>query len=121
MKQYKWLSKRLVSGVLVGVILSVTASVGLGTSPMVAASNPPPDTEWEKTIGGSEYDKADAVQQTTDGGYIIAGTTYSYGAGLTDAYLVKTDASGNTTWENTFGGNDLEIVYDVEQTKIGGS
>ena len=96
MKQYKWLSKRLISGVLVSAILAVTAAVGLSTSPMVAASNPPPDTEWEKTYGGSDFEFADSVRQTTDGGYIIAATTLSYGAGAYDLYVIKADALGNT-------------------------
>jgi len=120
MKQYKWLSKRLISVLLVSVILAVTASVGLGTSPMVADSNPPPETEWEKTFGGSYFDSAQSVQQTTDGGYIIASTTASYGAGIQDFYLVKTDASGNTTWEKTFGGGSYESAYSVQQTTDGG-
>jgi len=120
MKQYNWLSKRLISGVLVSVILAVTASVGLSTSPMVSASNPPPETEWEKTFGGSDYDYAQSVQQTTDGGYIMAGATDSYGAGSYDFYLVKADASGNKEWEKTFGGSSWDNAYSVRQTTDGG-
>ena len=120
MQQYKWLRKKLISGALVIVMLAVTASVGLGTSPLVAASNPPPDTEWDSTFGGSDDDYAYSVQQTTDGGYIIAGATQSYGAGLWDAYLVKTDASGNMEWEQTFGGSNHDIAKSVQQTTDGG-
>ena len=120
MKQYKWLSKKLISGALVIVMLAVTASVGLGTSPLVAASNPPPDTEWDSTFGGSDADYAKSVQQTADGGYIVAGETLSYGAGSWDFYLVKTDASGNMTWEQTFGGNDADYAQSVQQTTDGG-
>jgi len=119
MKQYKWLSKSLISGVLVSVMLVVTTSIGLGTSPILA-NNPPPETEWEKTLGGSDFEFAESVRQTADGGYIIAATTLSYGAGLYDLYIVKTDTSGNLTWEKTFGGSDLEYARSVEQTTDGG-
>jgi len=120
MKQYKWLSKRLISGVLVSVMLAATASVGLSTSPMVSASNPPPDTEWEKTFGGSDNEKAYSIEQTTDGGYIIAGSINSYGAGEFDVYLVKTDALGNIEWEKTYGGSGTEFARSVRQTTDGG-
>jgi hypothetical protein len=53
------------------------------------------DQEWSKTFGGPGNEVAIAMQQTSDGGYIIAGTTDSYGAGSSDIYLIKTDAQGN--------------------------
>ena len=114
MKQYKWLSKRLVSGVLVSTILVITAA------PMVAASNPPPETEWEKTFGGSGFEFAESVRQTADGGYIIAATTASYGAGAYDLYIIKTDVLGNKEWEKTFGGSDYDCARSVAQTTDGG-
>jgi len=120
MKQYKWLSKSHISKVLVSVMLVVTTSVGLGTSLILAADNPAPETEWEKTFGGSMIDFGEMVRQTTDGGYIIAGTTRSYGAGWYDVYLIKTDASGNKEWEQTFGGSNNDHAYSVEQTTDGG-
>ena len=120
MKQYKWLSKSLISKVLVSVMLVVTISVGLGTSPISAADNPPPETEWEKTFGGGAWDESHSVQQTTDGGYIIAGYTESYGAGSVDAYLIKTDASGNMEWEKTFGGSSRDAAESIQQTVDGG-
>lgn len=51
--------------------------------------------EWTKAFGGSNNDEGQSIQQTTDGGYIIAGWTESYGMGGKDTYLIKTDVGGN--------------------------
>jgi len=80
----------------------------------------PHEDEWNQTFGGSERDKAYSVRQTTDGGFILAGYTRSYGAGRTDFWLIKTDSNGTKLWNNTFGGPDDEEAWDVQQTTDGG-
>nr|QNO43843.1 hypothetical protein HEAIHDEL_00005 [Methanosarcinales archaeon ANME-2c ERB4] len=75
---------------------------------------------WNRTFGGADRDVAYSVQQTSDGGFILAGYTDSYGAGSSDFWLVKTDSSGNKQWDKTFGGADSDIARSVQQTSNGG-
>lgn len=72
--------------------------------------------QWSTKYGGSESDIGNAVQQTKDGGYIIAGDTTSYGAGHNDAWIIKTDTNGKELWSKTFGGNNDDYAYSIQQT-----
>jgi hypothetical protein len=78
------------------------------------------DALWTNTFGGDEEDYGSSVQQTADGGYIITGWTWSFGSGGGDVYLIKTGSSGSALWTNTFGGEDEEHAYSVQQTTDGG-
>jgi len=78
---------------------------------------------WEKTFGGSASEVSRCVQQTSDGGYILTGTTYSFSGGDLmdpDIYLIKTDQFGNKQWEKNLGGGGREAGYCVRQTSDGG-
>jgi hypothetical protein len=75
---------------------------------------------WSKTYGGTYWDYARSVQQTSDGGYIVAGVTGSFGAGWDDIFLIKTDANGNISWAKTYGGTYDDHAYSVQQTSDGG-
>jgi Secretion system C-terminal sorting domain len=78
-------------------------------------------TTFQKVYGGTTTDNGNYVVQTTDGGYIIAGTTTSIGEGGRDVYVVKTNAAGDVQWTKTFGGaTDNEYGYCVQQTSDGG-
>ena len=74
---------------------------------------------WQKTYGGSDWDFANSMDATADGGFIIAGTTYSYGKGNADGFVIKTDANGDTTWTKTFGGLKDDEFKSVIQTSDG--
>ncbi|MCW3135441.1 MAG: hypothetical protein N2V77_00645, partial [Canidatus Methanoxibalbensis ujae] len=80
----------------------------------------PPEEEWNRTFGGSSLDWGNSVQQTSDGGYVIAGETYSYGAGGDDVWLIKTDLYGNKEGDKTFGGSHEDYGWSVQQTSDGG-
>jgi hypothetical protein len=75
---------------------------------------------WSQTYGGTSDDYGRSVVQTSDGGYAIAGYTWSYGAGITDVWLIKTDASGTAQWNQTYGGTGEDVGYSVVETSDGG-
>jgi len=61
------------------------------------------DTLWTRTYGGDDGDQAYSVCQTEDGGYALGGSTWSFGLGQSDYYLVRTDSNGDTLWSRTYG------------------
>ncbi|WXG45852.1 MAG: hypothetical protein WED05_04105 [Candidatus Atabeyarchaeum deiterrae] len=97
--------------------VAIAATLFMG---WLAATMPSPQAGWSRTYGGTGYDEAQSVQQTSDGGYIVAGYTHSFGAGGYDFWLVKTDGSGNQQWNKTYGGTNDDIAYSVQQTSDGG-
>jgi hypothetical protein len=74
---------------------------------------------WQKTYGGSDFDYAISVQQTTDSGYIVAGGTESFGAGSDDVWIIKLDAGGTIVWQKTYGGSGSDIPNAIIQTDDG--
>jgi len=76
--------------------------------------------EWERTFGGPGSDWGNSVLRTADGGYIVVGATQSFGGGLEDFYVIKTDSEGQLMWSRTFGGSSNDHGRSVVQTDDGG-
>jgi hypothetical protein len=103
------------------VIAGQTRSFGAGSSDAWMIKTDANGTEeFNKTYGGSFSDYAYSIKQTNDDGYIVAGQTSSFGAGSSDAWLVKTDTNGNEEWNQTFGRNVDDYARSVMQTDDGG-
>ena len=79
-----------------------------------------PDTMWTKTFGGLNDETPVCIQTTEDNGFIILGTTLSFGAGEQDIYLTKTDSVGNEVWSKTYGGSSWDEGCYILTTDDGG-
>lgn len=85
------------------------------STPSMAASD-----GWAATYGGVSFDEAYYIQQTNDGGYIVAGVTDSFGAGGGDIWVLKLRADGTLEWQKTYGKSGGERVFSIQQTGDGG-
>lgn len=103
------------------VVAGFTNSLGHGGYDMyVIRTNKLGDSLWTKTYGGADWDFAYSIEKTNDGGYILAGGTYSYGKGDEDMYLVKINANGDTLWTKMYGGINEDEAWKAKQTNDGG-
>ena len=89
--------------------------------------------QWEKCFGGSSAEGAHSIQQTKDGGYIMAGNTFSndgdisgwhigydQGYPTSDCWIVKIDNSGSIQWQKCLGGSNYDWAYSIQQTSDSG-
>jgi uncharacterized repeat protein (TIGR01451 family) len=76
--------------------------------------------QWRKTFGGNSHDEINDLRQTSDGGYILTGNTFSFGNGSADVWLIKTDRLGNLQWQQALGTAALEFGRAVIETSDGG-
>jgi len=103
------------------ILLGVTMSKGAGqTDFWLIKTNSAGEMEWDKTFGGTMDDWGRGVKQTRDGGYILVGSTFSFGAGKADVWLIKTDVNGVKKWARVFGGAEVDLGCAVQQTTDGG-
>ncbi len=81
------------------------------------------DIEWQKTYGGEDWEtlgRSTTIHQIQDGGYIIAGNTWTYGSGLSDIWILKLSSSGGIEWQRAYGGSGSEVPSCIRLTSDGG-
>ncbi|RYD50728.1 MAG: hypothetical protein EOP52_13400, partial [Sphingobacteriales bacterium] len=83
--------------------------------------------QWQKTLGGTSLEEAHSIQQTNDGGYVIAGNTSSNDGDVTglhgvhdDVWVVKLSDIGDIQWQKTLGGSLRDVAYSIRQTADSG-
>ncbi len=92
----------------------------------IKAAAQAPLVQWERSLGGSSVDQANAVKPTPDSGYIVACVTQSTDGdvtlnhGLYDAWIVKLSSFGSIVWQRSYGGSGSDVPYAVQQTTDGG-
>ncbi len=103
------------------VIAGYTSSLGFGGYDIyVIKADKTGALIWQKTFGQAEWDFCNTMQATADGGFILAGSTNSFGYGQADGYVIKIDANGTEQWHKNFGGLENDEFKSVIQTADGG-
>lgn len=103
------------------IVAGWTESFGAGYEDVfVVRTDSLGDTLWQRAYGGGDTDVGISIQQTTDGGYIVVGGTWSFGPGYEDVYLLRIDSLGDTVWTETYGDSALDGGRSVRQTADGG-
>ncbi|MGH8015393.1 MAG: N-acetylmuramoyl-L-alanine amidase, partial [Candidatus Zixiibacteriota bacterium] len=99
------------------IIAGYTKSFGAGNADFyIVKTNSAFDLQWSKTFGGTNADYAQAIQPIVGGGYTVAGTTNSFGAGNSDMYLIKLNTNGDSVWSKTFGFSGSDSLFSMQQT-----
>ena len=102
------------------VVLARTASFGQGGFDFyVLRLDSSGNIVWQRTYGGGNDEYGYGIQQTTDGGFIVAGAVLVSGSNY-DIWVLKLTSTGTVTWQRRYGGNQLEWAYGVQQTTDGG-
>jgi hypothetical protein len=103
------------------VVAGSTESFGAGSWDFyIVKLNSAGMLQWSKTVGGTSSEFVRSITKAGDGGYVVAGETFSFGAGRWDTYIVKLDSSGSLDWSRTVGGTGIDYAKSIAKTTDGG-
>jgi len=103
------------------IVVGETRSFGIGEGDIwVLKLSSTGAIEWQRAYGGGDYDYARCIKQTSDGGYIVGGSTFSFGAGEKEFWILKLNSAGDIEWQHKYGGDRWDHVSSVQQTNDGG-
>jgi len=99
-------------------VSTIGSKNGKGFNILLTKNLPNGNEQWFKVFGGKSYDKASSIISTEDG-YLLIGSTSSYGQGNYDVFVIKTDKAGNKEWQNAYGSFYNDYGYTAEVTATG--
>jgi len=104
------------------ILTGITGSLSYGTpgDVLLVKTDEFGNEIWTKNFGGDYPDEGHSVQQSPDGGYLVAGGTSSFGSGDWDGWLIKTDSEGYEIWSKTFGLDSYDSINSIYPTYDGG-
>lgn len=102
------------------VVLGETRPAGGNWDIWVLKLNATGAIEWQYLYGGSGRERPYQIRTTSDGGYVIAGETYSFGPAGPNAWILKLDSLGGVQWQKTYGGAKGDLLSSIEPTSDGG-
>ncbi|WP_299768249.1 serine hydrolase domain-containing protein [uncultured Dokdonia sp.] len=99
--------------------VTTIASKGDGSNILLTKNYENGNEIWSQQFGGKSYDKANSIIDTKDGGYLLVGSTSSFGNGNYDVYVIKVDDTGKEQWTATYGDFYNEYGNIAEETENG--
>jgi len=120
--EYSWDTTKYDNGNHTIQVKAYDKAGNVGSASMIVNVQNIKQNVWQKIYEDNDYETAYSIQQTNDGGYIVAGYTKSFGPGErgSDVYVIKIDKNGNELWDKTFGGGKDDVAYSIQQTNDGG-
>jgi hypothetical protein len=99
---------------------AITGTINFPSDVLLIKTDSKGIIEWNNTYGGTDFDGAESIVQTVDGGFALGGSTSSFDAGMGKAYLIRTNSYGYLMWQKLYGGRSWESFESLVEASDGG-